>query len=179
MLHNACKFTSGGHITITLCHQRLTTPSGSDELLIMIRDSGIGMSAEFQSQLFGSFSQADVSTTRHYGGIGLGLTLSRRLCWLLGGDITVESTPDAGSCFTVHLPFNCEPHTEPAAALAQRSETLRHGATTAHAGNRSYAKHSYCGRGCCDTYALSARAARGCLHPLSGTRRLAGACHPR
>ena len=56
-----------------------------------IRDSGIGMTDEQMNRLFADFSQADVSTTREYGGTGLGLSLSRRFCRMMGADITVES----------------------------------------------------------------------------------------
>ena len=69
-----------------------------------IRDSGIGMTEEQINRLFEDFSQADVSTTREYGGTGLGLSLSRRFCRMMGGDITVQSIKDEGSTFTVTLP---------------------------------------------------------------------------
>jgi signal transduction histidine kinase len=69
-----------------------------------INDTGIGMSPEQQSRLFQPFVQADASTTRQYGGTGLGLIISQRFCQLMGGSIMVESKPGAGSTFTVLLP---------------------------------------------------------------------------
>ena len=99
---NACKFTQEGVVSISL---RLEQASGAKYLLIVdIRDSGIGMTDEQMNRLFADFSQADVSTTREYGGTGLGLSLSRRFCRMMGGDITVESIKDEGSTFTVTLP---------------------------------------------------------------------------
>ena len=101
---NACKFTHEGVISISL---KLNEVSEAKHLLVVaIRDSGIGMTDQQMSRLFEDFSQADVSTTREYGGTGLGLSLSRRFCRMMGGDITVESVKDQGSTFTVSLPVD-------------------------------------------------------------------------
>ena len=101
---NACKFTHEGVISISL---KLNEVSEAKHLLVVaIRDSGIGMTDQQMSRLFEDFSQADVSTTREYGGTGLGLSLSRRFCRMMGGDITVESVKDQGSIFTVSLPVD-------------------------------------------------------------------------
>jgi signal transduction histidine kinase/DNA-binding response OmpR family regulator len=98
---NACKFTREGVVSISL---RLEGDSKTKCLVVAIHDSGIGMTEQQMNRLFEDFSQADVSTTREYGGTGLGLSLSRRFCRIMGGDITVESIKDEGSTFTVTLP---------------------------------------------------------------------------
>jgi len=101
---NACKFTHEGVVSISL---KLNQVSEAKHLLVVaIRDSGIGMTDQQMNRLFEDFSQADVSTTREYGGTGLGLSLSRRFCRMMGGDITVESVKDQGSTFTVSLPVD-------------------------------------------------------------------------
>jgi PAS domain S-box-containing protein len=101
LLGNAAKFTEKGDVTL-----EVEPESGADEpwVAFRVRDSGIGMSPEQMDRLFQTFSQADASTTRKYGGSGLGLAISRRLCRMMGGDVTVESSPGTGSVFTVRLP---------------------------------------------------------------------------
>jgi signal transduction histidine kinase/ActR/RegA family two-component response regulator len=101
LLSNAGKFTEHGHITVRATREADTT---TDWICISVTDTGIGISAEQIERLFAEFTQADPSTTRKYGGTGLGLALSRRLCRMLGGDITVESTFGSGSTFTIHVP---------------------------------------------------------------------------
>lgn len=97
LLGNAAKFTQSGVITLE-CFE--PTMVGRDiELSFAVSDTGIGMSTEAQKTLFEVFSQADASTTRRFGGTGLGLSICKRLCHLMDGDITVESTPDVGSTF--------------------------------------------------------------------------------
>ena len=103
LLSNACKFTERG--TVSLAVQR--EESDDDAWLsFSVSDTGIGLSAEQLGRLFQEFSQADADTTRKYGGTGLGLALSRRLCRLMGGEITVTSEPGQGSTFTVRLPVD-------------------------------------------------------------------------
>jgi PAS domain S-box-containing protein len=114
LLINACKFTRQGHVQVSVSEEDGTAdPPERDpalplrdqaRVLIQVCDTGIGMSESALGQLFTNFMQADSSNTRQYGGIGLGLALSRQLARLLGGDITVMSTPGQGSCFTVWLP---------------------------------------------------------------------------
>jgi two-component system, NtrC family, sensor kinase len=98
---NASKFTEDGTVTIAAREQGT---DGGDWVTIAVTDTGIGMTAEQMGRLFQEFSQADASTTRKYGGTGLGLAISRHFCRMMGGDITVESQPGAGSTFTIRLP---------------------------------------------------------------------------
>ncbi|MFC1606461.1 response regulator [Candidatus Latescibacterota bacterium] len=101
--NNAVKFTEKGEIVLT---SKLLERSDDDVTLrFSIRDSGIGMTEEQKNKLFKAFSQADTSTSRKYGGTGLGLTISKRLVNMMGGDIWVESEPGVGSefIFTVKL----------------------------------------------------------------------------
>jgi signal transduction histidine kinase/DNA-binding response OmpR family regulator/ligand-binding sensor domain-containing protein len=120
LLSNACKFTEKG--TITLRVERGARPSRSQpQLTFTVIDTGIGMTSEQMSRLFEAFSQADASTTRKYGGTGLGLTISRNFCRMMGGDLTVTSESGQGSAFTVILPAEVKEAGrggEPLAALA-------------------------------------------------------------
>jgi signal transduction histidine kinase len=102
LLGNAAKFTEGGRITLSA--RREERPAGT-WLKIAVRDTGIGISPDNLDKLFNDFTQAEPVIARKYGGTGLGLALSRKLCRLMGGDITVESEPGRGSCFTLHLPL--------------------------------------------------------------------------
>jgi PAS domain S-box-containing protein len=103
LLGNACKFTKDGTINLDVYSQ-------SDEqrewVYFRIMDSGIGITEMQMQKLFSEFSQADTTTTRKYGGTGLGLVISQRFCQLMGGDIQAESTYGVGSAFTVRLPAN-------------------------------------------------------------------------
>jgi len=101
LLSNAAKFTHEG--TITLQAERQSQADG-DWLCFSVNDTGIGIAADKLEHVFEEFSQADNSTTRDYGGTGLGLTISRRFCQMLGGDLTVTSQPGVGSTFTIRLP---------------------------------------------------------------------------
>ncbi|MGQ0579452.1 MAG: GAF domain-containing protein [Betaproteobacteria bacterium] len=103
LLSNACKFTEQGTVSL-----RVTREGSSEDawLHFSVNDTGIGLSTEQLGRLFQEFSQADADTTRKYGGTGLGLALSRRLCRLMGGDIAVTSEPQKGSTFTVRLPVD-------------------------------------------------------------------------
>ena len=101
LLSNAAKFTEHG--SITLAGAREAGEDG-DWVAFQVADSGIGMTPEQVGKLFQTFSQADASTTRKFGGTGLGLAITKRLCRLLGGDVSVASEPGQGSSFTVRLP---------------------------------------------------------------------------
>jgi signal transduction histidine kinase/ActR/RegA family two-component response regulator len=122
LLGNAGKFTENGHITVRAT--RASNPAG-DWMCISVTDTGIGISTEQIDRLFAEFTQADPSTTRKYGGTGLGLALSRRLCQLLGGNVTVTSTLGHGSTFTVRLPTNIAE--TPMAASEPRRNTVLNG----------------------------------------------------
>ena len=100
---NAGKFTERGAIRDRRWGAR-RTEGGRDWVTMAVSDTGIGMTPEQMAKLFEEFTQADASTTRKYGGTGLGLAISRRLCRMMGGDITVSSTPGQGSTFTIRLP---------------------------------------------------------------------------
>ncbi len=100
LLGNALKFTHQGEILLAI------EPGDSDDKWrFRIRDSGIGIPVEKQKAIFEAFSQADSSTTRRYGGTGLGLTISSRLVSLMGGELTVQSAPGTGSEFAFTLPL--------------------------------------------------------------------------
>ncbi|MBF0631536.1 MAG: response regulator [Magnetococcales bacterium] len=94
---NAVKFTREGSVTLRV--RLLEADDAKVRLQFSVEDSGIGMTEEQLGRLFQAFSQADSSTTRKYGGTGLGLTISRRLVEMMGGTIWVESTPGEGSIF--------------------------------------------------------------------------------
>lgn len=98
---NAAKFTENGTVRIEAAR---TMEGGASRLTFRVSDSGIGMTPEQIARLFQPFTQGDNSTTRKYGGTGLGLTITKRFCEMLGGEIAVESAPGKGSTFTVSLP---------------------------------------------------------------------------
>ncbi|ONG47813.1 hybrid sensor histidine kinase/response regulator, partial [Pseudoroseomonas deserti] len=122
LVSNAVKFTSVGEVALQL---RLRERQGSRLLLEgVVRDSGIGMSAEQQARLFESFSQADSSTTRQFGGTGLGLAICRQLVELMGGTIAVESVYGTGSTFTFTILLGAAEET-PRALNAEALRRLR------------------------------------------------------
>ncbi|HEX6111770.1 MAG TPA: response regulator [Geminicoccaceae bacterium] len=124
LLSNAAKFTRGGRIA--LAARRMAEPEG-DRLQFVVSDTGIGMTPEQLQGLFQAFSQARSSTARDYGGTGLGLAITRHFCRMLGGDVAVESTPGAGSTFTLTLPAVCPaamPEVATSAAPARRADAL-------------------------------------------------------
>jgi signal transduction histidine kinase len=106
LLGNACKFTDRGEVSLMIGTE--PDDSGRDWLVARVSDTGIGLTPEQAGRLFQPFTQADASTTRKYGGTGLGLALSRRFCRMLGGDLTVESMTGVGSTFTARVPAHYE-----------------------------------------------------------------------
>ncbi|MCC5861989.1 MAG: response regulator [Gammaproteobacteria bacterium] len=117
LLSNAVKFTAHGSVTL-----RLTAPA-ADRVAFSVIDTGIGMNAEAleTTRRFEAFSQADSSTTRRFGGTGLGLRISHALARLLGGALAIESVVDQGSTFTLTLPVNAEEVTAPAPTPAAQA----------------------------------------------------------
>jgi two-component system sensor histidine kinase/response regulator len=107
LINNAIKFSSGQEREGRVSVRAVLAKRSSDRVVveILIADNGIGMDEETLSRLFTPFAQADVSTTRRFGGTGLGLTISRHLAELMGGEITVQSVQGMGSTFTLRLPF--------------------------------------------------------------------------
>jgi adenylate cyclase len=101
LLSNANKFTEKGTVTIAVQQEH---DNGRDWVTVSVADTGIGMTTEQIGKLFQEFSQASSKTASKYGGTGLGLVISRRFCQMMGGDITVKSTPGEGSTFTIRLP---------------------------------------------------------------------------
>ena len=104
---NAIKFTNDGEVTI-----EVETHSQTDthiQLLFKVNDTGVGIAPEVQERIFLPFTQADGSTTRRYGGTGLGLTIARRLVEAMNGEITLESALNVGTTFYVRLPLEIAP----------------------------------------------------------------------
>ena len=121
LLGNALKFTENGEISL-----RLEVADAGDErrqLSLAVKDSGIGIPAAAQAQIFEHFRQADGSTTRKYGGTGLGLAICRRLVEMMGGTIEVASEPGQGACFTVRLELP-KGQQQATAALPEKKEVL-------------------------------------------------------
>ncbi|MEG3640540.1 response regulator [Magnetococcus sp. PR-3] len=99
LLSNAIKFTSAGRVTLHI------TRGAADRTFFKVSDTGVGISSEKMEKIFHPFTQADTTTTRKFGGTGLGLTICKHLSEAMGGDIGVESQEGVGAVFTVNLPF--------------------------------------------------------------------------
>jgi signal transduction histidine kinase len=111
LLSNAAKFTHEGVIGLMVQGEQ---EDGVDWIRMSVSDSGIGIPPDKIDHVFDEFSQADETTTRDYGGTGLGLPISRRFCQMMGGDITVESTVGKGSTFIIRLPLEVAEKSEAA-----------------------------------------------------------------
>ncbi|MGO8918495.1 MAG: ATP-binding protein [Stellaceae bacterium] len=105
LLSNAAKFTKEGRVSMGVVRE---SGQGGDWLRISVRDTGIGIARENLGKLFQNFSQAEAGISTKYGGTGLGLALTQKLCRLMGGDVTVESELGQGSCFTMRLPDSAD-----------------------------------------------------------------------
>ena len=116
LLDNAAKFTQNGKVEIIA--NRVADENG-DQLVVDVIDNGIGIAPELVTHLFEKFTVADDSSTSKYGGTGLGLALSQKLCKLMGGEISVESQLGTGSRFTIRMPL-----------VAGRRKTDAHAAAT-------------------------------------------------
>jgi PAS domain S-box-containing protein len=132
LVGNAIKFTEKGEVVVTVVREAPSEErqdpgteqqpnsalrSALHALRFTVRDTGIGIPADKQKRIFRAFEQEDTSTTRKYGGTGLGLTIAARLVTLMGGTITVDSAPGQGSTFAFTARFGLQPHpAEPAAA---------------------------------------------------------------
>jgi CheY-like chemotaxis protein len=119
LLGNAIKFTEHGEVIL-----RVTTPAGGDPdsgagILFAVSDTGLGIAPADQTRVFTPFEQVDAAIDRRYGGTGLGLSISRELAQLLGGELSLQSTPGKGSTFTLRLPLRAPAADAPARAAEQ------------------------------------------------------------
>jgi signal transduction histidine kinase len=121
LLSNACKFTEGGTVALEV---RRAPTDGVEWITVRVADTGIGMTPAQLATLFQPFTQVDPSYSRKYGGTGLGLTITRRFCEMMGGEVRVESEPGRGTTVTVRLPVGptAAPGAEPEPASAPREQ---------------------------------------------------------
>ena len=122
LFSNAIKFTSEGSVTLKASWVTKTKSSlSSNQLVIEVADTGIGIETDAKDRLFEAFTQADASTTRKYGGTGLGLAISKNFVDLMRGTISVDSTLGAGTVFTVTIPLESDPNSDKVADINQTS----------------------------------------------------------
>ncbi len=119
LLSNASKFTKNGKITLEAARE--ISPTKGDWIVFRVSDTGIGMTPEQQDHVFEAFSQADASTARDFGGTGLGLTITKTFCRMMGGDVALTSEPGKGTTFIIRLPTEVR---EPDAESVATSEPI-------------------------------------------------------
>ena len=120
LLSNACKFTKNGQVTLAV--ERDADEGDEQKIRFHVSDTGIGITEAQIGKLFQAFQQADSSTTKQFGGTGLGLVISRHCCRMMGGDITVKSELGYGTTFTLVLPVHVRETPVPPAATSEQDE---------------------------------------------------------
>ncbi len=123
LLSNAAKFTEHGHLHLKIFRRRHEI-NAEEWITFRISDDGIGMTPEQQKKLFQPFTQVDASTTRRFGGTGLGLTITKQFVEMMQGHITVDSEFGEGTCFTVELPATVKPMLVSTATSSQLTSEL-------------------------------------------------------
>jgi PAS domain S-box-containing protein len=121
LLSNACKFTEKGTITLEVSRELI---GGVDWIKFSVSDTGIGMAPDQMEKLFQPFVQGDASTSRKFGGTGLGMTITHRFCQMMGGEISAVSEPGSGTTFTIRLPAQVKVHPPAAAPLTEPPEQM-------------------------------------------------------
>jgi two-component system, sensor histidine kinase and response regulator len=146
LLSNAIKFTQRGEVGL---HVELEKDDEDvARVRITVRDTGVGIESERQAAIFESFTQADNSTTRRFGGTGLGLTIARQLALLMGGDLSVESEVGSGSTFMLDVPLRKQLAAKTALVLPEELRGLRVLAVDDNATNRKIISKQLEGWGC-------------------------------
>jgi len=115
---NAIKFTEKGEVRVAVSFEKSAKNAGEVILLLVVSDTGIGIPPEKQERVFQIFSQVDTSTTRRYGGTGLGTAIAKRLVKLMGGEMSFESEPGVGARFSISLPFTVDESAPPETVAA-------------------------------------------------------------